>query len=445
MHRPEDNRFLPVFALLALIITIQSFLIGEDRKHGDFDRPVVSQNTPFVTPRSAPANPQLAIVRPGDSAMPETSGPQTADEKGDGGWVPYQAGQTAADDDPDEPPPSPAPRAQRDPDNSARPAAKGDDTAPLAEETRPDEADALGGARDAKDEFARPMPLQEIIQEATRTRTPMMSSPAPAPAPVMSASPAKATTCEVDIGDNLWKIAHRYHVSGEDILKANKLSSGVLLPGQVLVIPQTPQITIPAGYEAVHVRDGETAIDVANRLGVPLIDLVRENDLASLYQIPSGTVLRYKKPGAPEKKPAQISSNPAKSGLFFPVNGKVGDRFGWRRHPILDETLFHTGVDLRAPRGEPIRAAQDGRVIYAGWLRGYGQTLVIRHAGGYTTRYAHCSALLKKRGDWVKRAEKIAKVGSSGLSTGPHVHFEVRLMGKPLNPLKFLKGKSARS
>src|SRR5262249_9319292 len=153
-------------------------LIGEDRKHGDFDRPVVTQHTPFVTPKAAPANPQLAIARPGDNAVPETTGPQTADEKGDGGWVPYQAGQTAPDDDPDEPPPSPAPRAPRDPEKSVRPAAattRADDTAPLAEETRPDEADELGGAKESKDEFAPPMPLHEIIQEATRVRPIIMS------------------------------------------------------------------------------------------------------------------------------------------------------------------------------------------------------------------------------------------------------------------------------
>ena len=435
MHRLEENRYLPVFALLALIITIQSFLIGEDRKQGDFDRPVVSQHTPFVTPRAqASRDPQLA--RAGESTPADVNGPPTADAGGDAGWVPYQAGQTAPEDDLDEPgaaPPSAAPGA----------AASADDTAPLAEEASPDDMDGTA----PKDDWARPVPLTDIIQQATAPHGAATSSASS----MLSTGTAstRVTTCEVDIGDNLWRIAKRYHVSGEEILRANKLSSGVLLPGQVLVIPSAAQVAIPPGFEAVHVRDNETAIDVANRIGVPLIDLVRENDLGSLYQIQPGTVLRYKKPGAaPAPRPAvvaQHSENPAKSGLTYPVSGRLGSRFGWRKHPILNETLFHTGVDLCAPRGEPIHAAQDGRVIYSGWLRGYGQTLVIRHAGGYTTRYGHCSALLKKVGAQVKRGEKIAKVGSSGLSTGPHVHFEVRLLGKPLNPLKFLKKTGGRS
>jgi murein DD-endopeptidase MepM/ murein hydrolase activator NlpD len=126
------------------------------------------------------------------------------------------------------------------------------------------------------------------------------------------------------------------------------------------------------------------------------------------------------------------------NSLLLPVRGRVGDRFGWRRHPILGETLFHTGVDIRADFGQPIRASQDGRVIFAGWLRGYGRTLVVRHSDGFTTRYAHCSRLLKRVGDRVRRGARIARVGSSGLSTGPHVHFEVRQFGKPLNPLRHL-------
>lgn len=446
----EENKYLPVFALLALIITLQSFLIGEDKKQGEFDKPVISQTTPFTAPRPLPSqNPQLAMARPGETAPIDMSGPMSgaasADAESDAGWVPYQAGLPTGDDDLDEPEASPPPSP-----TSGNPG----DTSALAEETDSD-LDVPSAA--GKDEWARPVPLGQIIEEATKPALPAMASPRPAAPPAMrSVAAAKVTTIEVDVGDNLWRIARRYNVSGEEILKANKLTNGVLLPGQVLIIPQVAQVALPPGYDVVHVKDGETAIDVANRVGVPLIELVRENDLASLYQIPAGTALRYRKPRAQrdpanndatvatEAAPAR-SNNPEKTGLMMPLNGKIGDRFGWRRHPILGETLFHTGLDLPAPRGTPIRAASDGRVIYSGWLRGYGQTMVVRHGGGYTTRYAHCSALLKKRGDIVRRGEKIAKVGSSGRSTGPHCHFEVRLLGQPLNPMKFLKRSIARS
>lgn len=457
MPRLEENRYLPVFALLSVIITLQSFLIGEDRKQGDFDKPVISQHTPFVSPRAgagapranAAQEPALALARAAESPSPDTNGPQTADTDADAGWVAYQAGQSSPGDDLDEPPVSPPP-------SPASASGPGDDTTPLDEETSTDEAEdaPVWPVAPGKDEWARPVPLGQIIEEATgaaREEHAHATAPRQAPEKPTTAPPSAVTTIEVDVGDNLWRIARRHNVSGEEILRVNRLTNGVLLPGQVLKIPLAVRNALPPGFEQTHVKEGETAIDVATRLGVPLIDLVRENDLASLYQIPAGTCLRYRKPGAPAAAPQaesapvpQLSSNPEKSGLSMPVSGRVGDRFGWRKHPILGETLFHTGLDLRAPRGEPIRSASDGRVIYSGWLRGYGQTMVVRHAGGYTTRYAHCSALLKKRGDKVKRGERIAKVGSSGLSTGPHVHFEVRLLGKPVNPLKFLK-RGARS
>lgn len=429
----EENKYLPVFALLALIITLQSFLIGEDKKAAEFDKPVISQTSTFVAPRAS---------TPSEIPSVDMKEPNADDAESDAGWVPYQAGMTTGDDDLDDPAASPPPSP-----TSGNPG----DTSALAEETeKDDDAPSAPG----KDEWARPVPLGQIIEEASRAKPPVMSAPSAPPPPAMrSVAAAKVTTIEVDVGDNLWRIARRYNVSGEEILKANKLTNGVLLPGQVLIIPQVAQVALPPGYEVAHVKEGETAIDVANRVGVPLIDLVRENDLASLYQIPAGTALRYRKPGAVTNEatvvtadpPPQRSNNPEKTGLMMPVQGKLGDRFGWRRHPILGETLFHTGLDLPAPRGTPIRAAQDGRVIYSGWLRGYGQTMVVRHGGGYTTRYAHCSALLKKRGEIVRRGEKIAKVGSSGRSTGPHVHFEVRLLGQPLNPMKFLKRSFARS
>lgn len=460
MPRLEENRYLPVFALLALIITLQSFLIGEDKKQGEFDKPVISQATPFVTtkardgePRTPPSqNPQLAMARSGESAPIDMSGPQTADADSDAGWVKYQAGQSIPEDDLDEPP------VMAPPSPTSGVSAATDDTSALAEETSDD--DPVSPIAPGKDEWARPVPLGQIIEEASRidinapATAPRAAAPVAARAVPRSAAPSGVTTIEVDVGDNLWRIARRYNISGEEILRANKLTNGALLPGQVLVIPQVAKIALPPGFDVVHSKDGETAIDVANRVGVPLIDLVRENDLPSLYQIPAGTALRYRKAGEPVQNPALVeeeppppprSTNPEKTGLMMPVVGKIGDRFGWRKHPILNETLFHTGLDLRAPRGEPIRSAQDGRIIYAGWLRGYGQTMVVRHVGGYTTRYAHCSQLLKKKGDKVKRGERIAKVGTSGMSTGPHVHFEVRLMGKPINPLKFLKRGNART
>jgi flagellar protein FlgJ len=124
--------------------------------------------------------------------------------------------------------------------------------------------------------------------------------------------------------------------------------------------------------------------------------------------------------------------------LHMPVRGVLRSNFGVRRDPINGKHKFHTGVDLAAPRGTPIQAAADGKVVFAGRQRGYGNTVIIEHADGRRTRYAHAETLLVERGETVKSGQTIAKVGSTGRSTGPHLHFEVIEKGRHLNPLKFL-------
>lgn len=119
-----------------------------------------------------------------------------------------------------------------------------------------------------------------------------------------------------------------------------------------------------------------------------------------------------------------------------PSSGRITSPFGMRRHPILKKMKMHTGIDIDADKGDSIVAAGKGTVIIAKYQNGYGNTVVIDHGGGISTLYAHCSKLLVKVGDEVKAGQVIAKVGSTGLSTGPHLHFEVRKDGKPRNPLQ---------
>lgn len=118
-----------------------------------------------------------------------------------------------------------------------------------------------------------------------------------------------------------------------------------------------------------------------------------------------------------------------------PNNYTVSSPFGMRKHPILRKMKMHTGIDISAKKGQAIVAANGGTVIISGWQNGYGNTIVIDHGGGITTLYAHASKLLVKKGAEVKAGTNIAKIGSTGLSTGPHLHFEVRKDGKPVNPL----------
>lgn len=127
------------------------------------------------------------------------------------------------------------------------------------------------------------------------------------------------------------------------------------------------------------------------------------------------------------------------SGLMvYPSAGEITSNFGWRVHPILGTDRFHAGVDFGADYGSPIQAAADGVVIIAEWYGGYGNTVVIDHGNGITSLYAHASELYVQEGQVVKAGEAIASVGSTGFSTGPHLHFEVREDGEPVDPFNFL-------
>ncbi|MCH2486747.1 MAG: M23 family metallopeptidase [Erythrobacter sp.] len=123
-----------------------------------------------------------------------------------------------------------------------------------------------------------------------------------------------------------------------------------------------------------------------------------------------------------------------RSGLVAPVPGPMSSRFGMRRHPILGYKRMHSGVDFRGRSGTPIVAVTDGQVIGAGRMGGCGQAVRLRHGGGMDTRYCHMSRIAVSRGQSVKRGQVIGYVGSTGLSTGPHLHYEMYRSGRAIDP-----------
>lgn len=124
-------------------------------------------------------------------------------------------------------------------------------------------------------------------------------------------------------------------------------------------------------------------------------------------------------------------------GLSRPVDGRVSSTFGNRVHPILRFARFHSGIDFRAAWGTPVLAAADGIVSAAGWAGGYGRQVRVAHVNGVATSYSHLSGMAVAPGTRVRRGDVIGFVGSTGLSTGPHLHFEVRRHGRPVDPLAF--------
>jgi len=130
-------------------------------------------------------------------------------------------------------------------------------------------------------------------------------------------------------------------------------------------------------------------------------------------------------------------AKPWKGSLAFPVQGRITSGFGYRTHPILHVRKMHTGLDIAAPSGTPIHAAAGGVVLFAGRWGGYGNCVILDHGGGLATLYGHCSSIAAGEGQTVRQGQTIAYVGSTGLSTGPHLHFETRRNGTPVNPSGF--------
>ncbi len=138
-----------------------------------------------------------------------------------------------------------------------------------------------------------------------------------------------------------------------------------------------------------------------------------------------------------ERKPDWVDasgSGTQVAGLSWPVPARVSSGFGMRLHPLLGFMRMHRGVDLRAGWGAPIVAAADGRVASAGWSGGYGKQVEIAHAGGIATSYSHMSRIAAAPGQMVRQGQVIGYVGSTGLSSGPHLHYEVSRNGRPVNP-----------
>ena len=142
---------------------------------------------------------------------------------------------------------------------------------------------------------------------------------------------------------------------------------------------------------------------------------------------------------AAQRRAAGITTpDNAPGALTWPVTGVITSPFGWRRSPFGGGSEFHQGLDIGANMGTPVTAAASGTIISAGWYGGYGNYILIDHGGGMSTGYGHLSRIYVSNGQQVQRGQAIGAVGSTGASTGPHLHFEVRMSGKPVDPTAYL-------
>lgn len=177
-------------------------------------------------------------------------------------------------------------------------------------------------------------------------------------------------------------------------------------------------------------------------------DSFQKDTYTSLFDLELSRVLAERGTGLKEVIERQLlnqSSFKKSSGPVLPSEGIISSEFGPRLHPLRGRWSFHRGIDIAAPHGSPVRAIRDGRVTFSGYTEGYGNLVVIDHGDGLITRYGHNSKNLVKEGDSVSRGDIIAEVGSTGLSTGAHLHFEVWMDGKPIDPEGYLNIKDMRA
>ncbi len=177
----------------------------------------------------------------------------------------------------------------------------------------------------------------------------------------------------------------------------------------------------------------------SDRLALDAARMQLERDSLSVASLIQRKVAEEEARIAAAKARSQQRNFVSGSGIMAsPSDGYISSPYGWRSHPLLGRGRLHAGIDFAAGYGSTIRAADSGTVIYSGWYGGYGKTVIINHGKGITTLYGHASELYVQEGESVKRGQPISAIGSTGFSTGPHLHFEVRKNGTPVDPANYL-------
>lgn len=249
----------------------------------------------------------------------------------------------------------------------------------------------------------------------------------------------ESITYTVQSGDVIGKIAEQFGISANTILWENNLSwNSTIRPGQKLTI-------LPDSGITHEVASGDTILAIAKKYQTTADKIVDENKLADASDIRVGDLLFIPdgvKPTQVVSSYKPIASVYSDEDVAPAQNTNTGTKLLW---PVLSHTITqyyhwgHSAIDIGDKTGNPIYAAEAGKVERAGWNSGYGYNVIINHGNGIKTLYGHASKLLVQAGDSVSRGETIALIGSTGWSTGPHLHFEVRVNEVKQNPLNYIK------
>jgi len=304
---------------------------------------------------------------------------------------------------------------------------------------------ARGGAQAAGAAVAGPVAaarqassrgLAGYLVRAAQPRTELSDTPTPLPSPAATAAPRGIQTYIVEPGDTVFDLAQRFGITPDTILSANPSLAGnpdLLKLGQELTI-------LPVSGVLHEVQPGETLASIAQQYKVDVGAIVAyaDNHLSEPYTLQLGQKIllpgaRLPAPAAPRYAAATDANGrsaiPATGTFMWPTTGRITQYPWWG----------HMAVDIGTATGTPIYAADAGYVLEAGWTNvGYGLHVVIDHGNGYRTLYGHMSVIIAQAGQSVQKGQLIGRVGSTGNSTGPHLHFEVYHNGVLQNPLNYL-------
>jgi len=231
-------------------------------------------------------------------------------------------------------------------------------------------------------------------------------------------------------GDTVSSIAARHSLTVGSLIATNGIPSAKgLRAGSILKIPNMDGILYT-------VRKGDSLSRIASAHGIPVEAILDANDLDSPSIHPGAGLFL---PGA--RMSAEDLRRALGDLLVYPVRGRLTSSYGWRNDPFTGVRRFHAAIDLAAPEGTPVAAAMEGRVSVVGYNTVYGKYVIMTHSGGYQTWYAHLNEFRTEKGAYLKQGQRLGDVGSTGYSTGNHLHFAVFKNGRALNPLPLLSAR----